>query len=101
MHLSKCLVKRNVVLVCVRTCVRYVRVCACVCVCSDRSGELDFSTFLGIMYKQHQQESPEQEILDALNMADKDQRGYLLASELRTKLTSLGEKLTDAEGEGQ
>lgn len=61
-------------------------------------GELDFSTFLTIMHRQMQQEDPKTEILEALRMTDKQKKGYILASELRTKLTGLGEKLTDKEG---
>uniref|UniRef100_A0A4W6FFA1 Calmodulin like 4 n=1 Tax=Lates calcarifer TaxID=8187 RepID=A0A4W6FFA1_LATCA len=63
----------------------------------DRGGELDFSTFLSIMHRQLQQEAPEEEILEAMRMADKEQKGFILASELRAKLTGLGEKLTDKE----
>eukprot|EP00064_Thunnus_orientalis_P012729 superscaffoldBa00001989_g12764 len=63
----------------------------------DRAGELDFSTFLSIMHRQLQQEAPEEEILEAMRMADKEQKGFILASELRAKLTGLGEKLTDKE----
>ncbi|XP_026168047.1 calmodulin-like protein 4 [Mastacembelus armatus] len=62
-----------------------------------RSGELDFSTFLSIMHQQLLQEAPEKEILDAMRMADKEQKGFILASELRAKLTGLGEKLSDQE----
>ncbi|XP_041652620.1 calmodulin-like protein 4 [Cheilinus undulatus] len=63
----------------------------------DGGGELDFSTFLSVMHRQLQQESPEEEILEALTMADKEQKGFIMASELRAKLTGLGEKLTDRE----
>ncbi|XP_060767231.1 calmodulin-like protein 4a [Neoarius graeffei] len=63
----------------------------------DKMGELDFSTFLTIMHRQTQQENPKTEILEAMRMTDKQQKGYILASELRAKLTSLGEKLTDKE----
>ncbi|XP_051236872.1 calmodulin-like protein 4 [Dicentrarchus labrax] len=63
----------------------------------DWSGELDFSTLLSIMHRQLQQEAPEEEILEALKMADKEQKGFILAAELRAKLTGLGEKLTDRE----
>ncbi|KAM3870220.1 calmodulin-like protein 4 [Diretmus argenteus] len=63
----------------------------------DPSGELDFSTFLTIMHRQLHQEAPEQEILEAMSMADKEHKGFILASELRAKLTGLGEKLTDEE----
>ncbi|KAI5626146.1 calmodulin-like protein 4, partial [Silurus asotus] len=63
----------------------------------DKMGELDFSTFLTIMHRQMQQEEPKSEILEAMRMTDKQKKGYILASELRAKLTSLGEKLTDKE----
>ncbi|XP_028814150.1 calmodulin-like protein 4 [Denticeps clupeoides] len=63
----------------------------------DRNGELDFSTFLIIMHKQIQQEDPRTEILEAMRMTDKQKKGYILASDLRAKLTGLGEKLTDRE----
>ncbi|KAJ0029028.1 hypothetical protein NQD34_004025, partial [Periophthalmus magnuspinnatus] len=65
----------------------------------EHGGELDFSTFLTVMHRQLQQEAPEEEILEALRMADKEQKGYILVSELRAKLTCLGERLTDREGE--
>ncbi|XP_023283585.1 calmodulin-like protein 4 [Seriola lalandi dorsalis] len=64
---------------------------------TDRGGELDFSTFLSVMHRQLQQEAPEEEILEAMRMADKEHKGFILASELRAKLTGLGEKLTDRE----
>lgn len=38
------------------------------------------------------------EILEAMRMTDKQKKGYVQASELRAKLTKLGEKLTDKEG---
>lgn len=65
----------------------------------DQGRDLDFSTFLSIMHRQLQQESPEEEILEAMMMADKEHKGFILAAELRAKLTGLGEKLTDKEGE--
>ncbi|XP_023652715.2 calmodulin-like protein 4 [Paramormyrops kingsleyae] len=63
----------------------------------DKNGELDFSTFLTMMHRQTQQEDPKNEILEAMRMTDKQKKGYILASELRAKLTGLGEKLTDRE----
>ncbi|XP_037689508.1 calmodulin-like protein 4 isoform X1 [Choloepus didactylus] len=63
----------------------------------DRNGELDFSTFLTIMHTQIKQEDPKKEILLAMLMADKEKKGYIMASELRSKLTKLGEKLTHKE----
>ncbi|KAM5178389.1 LOW QUALITY PROTEIN: calmodulin-like protein 4 [Callospermophilus lateralis] len=65
----------------------------------DRNGELDFSTFLTIMHTQIKQEDPKKEILLAMLMADKEKKGYIMASELRAKLTRLGEKLTQKEVE--
>lgn len=66
----------------------------------DRDGELDFSTFLTIMHTQIKQEDPKKEILLAMLMADKEKKGYIMASELRSKLMKLGEKLTHKEGKG-
>ncbi|XP_041796582.1 calmodulin-like protein 4a [Chelmon rostratus] len=63
----------------------------------EKTGELDFSTFLMMMHRQMQQEDPKTEILEALRMTDKQKKGYIQASELRTKLTMLGEKLTNKE----
>jgi len=60
--------------------------------------ELDFSTFLNIMYRQMKQEEPEKEILTALSMIDRQKSGVISASELRAKLTRLGEKLSEEEG---
>ncbi|KAM9861137.1 calmodulin-like protein 4a [Aulostomus maculatus] len=63
----------------------------------EKKGELDFSTFLTMMHRQIQQEDPKTEILEALRMTDKQKKGHIQASELRAKLTMLGEKLTDKE----
>ena len=63
----------------------------------DKNGELDFSTFLTIMHMQMKQEDPKKEILLAMLMADKEKKGYIMASELRSKLMKLGEKLTHKE----
>ncbi|NXJ56947.1 CALL4 protein, partial [Spizaetus tyrannus] len=64
----------------------------------ERNAELDFSTFLNIMYRQMKQEEPEREILTALSMIDRQKRGVISVSELRAKLTRLGEKLSEEEG---
>ncbi|XP_054471165.1 calmodulin-like protein 4 [Anoplopoma fimbria] len=63
----------------------------------EKNGELDFSTFLTMMHRQMQQEDSKTEILDAFRMTDKQKKGYIQASELRAKLTLLGEKLTNKE----
>lgn len=64
----------------------------------EKTGELDFSTFLTMMHRQIQQEDPKTEILEAFRMTDQQKKGYIQASELRAKLTTLGEKLTKKEG---
>ncbi|XP_024152102.1 calmodulin-like protein 4a [Oryzias melastigma] len=63
----------------------------------DKKGELDFSTFLTMMHRQMQQEDPGTEILEAFRMTDKQNKGTIQASELKAKLTKLGEKLSNAE----
>nr|XP_005023018.4 calmodulin-like protein 4 [Anas platyrhynchos] len=63
----------------------------------ERNAELDFSTFLNIMYRQTKQEEPEKEIFTALSMIDRQKRGVITVSELRAKLTNLGEKLSEEE----
>ncbi|XP_018620902.1 calmodulin-like protein 4 isoform X3 [Scleropages formosus] len=50
-----------------------------------------------MMHRQTQQEDPKTEILEAMRMTDKQKKGYIPASELRAKLTGLGEKLTNKE----
>ncbi|XP_020663800.2 calmodulin-like protein 4 isoform X1 [Pogona vitticeps] len=63
----------------------------------DTNAELDFSTFLTIMYKQMQQEDPKNEILLAMLMADKQKTGFITVAELRAKLMNLGEKMSREE----
>ncbi|XP_053574483.1 calmodulin-like protein 4 [Bombina bombina] len=62
-----------------------------------KDGEVDFSTFLTIMYRQHKQEDPQNEIMVALLMSDKQKKGLISMSELKAKLTLMGEKLTPEE----
>uniref|UniRef100_A0A8C5PE53 Calmodulin like 4 n=1 Tax=Leptobrachium leishanense TaxID=445787 RepID=A0A8C5PE53_9ANUR len=65
-----------------------------------KDGEVDFSSFLTIMYRQQKQEDPENEILVAMLMSDKQKKGLIPVSELRAKLTQMGEKLTPEEVDG-
>uniref|UniRef100_A0A6I8T039 Calmodulin-like protein 4 n=1 Tax=Xenopus tropicalis TaxID=8364 RepID=A0A6I8T039_XENTR len=62
-----------------------------------KDGEVDFSTFLTIMYRQQKQEDPENEIMVAMLMSDKQKKGVIPLKELRAKLTQMGEKLTPEE----
>ncbi|KAM8972330.1 calmodulin-like protein 4 [Pelodytes ibericus] len=62
-----------------------------------KDGEVDFSSFLTMMYRQQKQQDPENEILVAMLMSDKQKKGLISLSELRSKLTQIGEKLTPEE----
>ncbi|XP_067236727.1 calmodulin-like protein 4 [Chanodichthys erythropterus] len=63
----------------------------------DKSGELDFSTFLSVMHAQIRQENPRVEILRAARLMDTEKRGFIVATELRARLTGFGERLADQE----
>ncbi|XP_067292909.1 calmodulin-like protein 4 [Pseudorasbora parva] len=63
----------------------------------DKSGELDFSTFLSVMHAQIRRENPRDEILQAVRLMDTKKQGFIMAAELRATLTGLGERLTDQE----
>ncbi|XP_056427600.1 calmodulin-like protein 4 isoform X2 [Hyla sarda] len=62
-----------------------------------KDGELEFSTFLTIMYRQQKQEDPENEILVAMLMTDRQKKGLIPLAELKAKLCRMGEKLTPEE----
>ncbi|KAK9394173.1 calmodulin-like 4 [Crotalus adamanteus] len=63
----------------------------------DVNEELEFSTFLTIMYRQIQQEDPRNEILLAMLMVDRQRTGFISVAELQAKLMNLGEKLSKEE----
>uniref|UniRef100_A0A8C4R2R0 Calmodulin-like 4b n=1 Tax=Eptatretus burgeri TaxID=7764 RepID=A0A8C4R2R0_EPTBU len=56
-------------------------------------GLLDLSTFLAVMVAQQQQEDPEREIIAAFRRLDPQGRGFVPATELRARLTRMGEKM--------
>ncbi|KAM3828199.1 calmodulin-like protein 4 isoform 2-T2 [Vipera latastei] len=64
---------------------------------ADVNEELEFSTFLTIMYRQMQQEDPRNEILLAMLMVDQQRTGFISVAELQAKLMNLGEKLSKEE----
>ncbi|MBA0768219.1 hypothetical protein Gotri_017039 [Gossypium trilobum] len=53
----------------------------------------DFSRFLGLMEKHLKTESFEQQLRDAFKVLDKEATGFILVSDLKHILTSVGEKL--------
>ncbi|CAK9321649.1 probable calcium-binding protein CML13 [Benincasa hispida] len=57
----------------------------------------DFNRFLEIMSKHMKPEPFDRQLRDAFKVLDKDNTGYVLVSELRHILTSIGEKLEPSE----
>jgi len=78
----------------------------------DSSGAIEFPEFLALMAFRLMLTDNEDEILEAFKIFDKDGNGKLSAEELKSVLTSLGEKLSpqecdeiirlaDTDGDGQ
>jgi len=78
----------------------------------DASGAIEFPEFLALMAFRLMLTDNEDEILEAFKIFDKDGNGKLSAEELKSVLTSLGEKLSpqecdeiirlaDTDGDGQ
>ncbi|XP_022923443.1 probable calcium-binding protein CML13 [Cucurbita pepo subsp. pepo] len=57
----------------------------------------DFNRFLEIMSKHMKHEPFDRQLRDAFKVLDKENTGYVLVSELRHILTSIGEKLEPSE----
>jgi len=79
---------------------------------ADGNGTIDFPEFLALMARKTAASSaasgagggdgdydPEEELREAFKVFDKDQNGYISATELRHVMINLGEKLTDEEVE--
>eukprot|EP01088_Endostelium_zonatum_P004444 TRINITY_DN15695_c0_g1_i1.p1 TRINITY_DN15695_c0_g1~~TRINITY_DN15695_c0_g1_i1.p1 ORF type:complete len:150 (-),score=44.69 TRINITY_DN15695_c0_g1_i1:98-547(-) len=64
---------------------------------TDKSGNIDFTEFLGMMARKMQDSEGEEEIRDAFKVFDKEGNGSISAAELRHVLTHLGEKLSEEE----
>lgn len=63
----------------------------------DGNGTIDFQEFLNMMAKKVNRSDNEEELREAFRVFDKDGNGSISAYELRTVMTTLGEKLTDEE----
>jgi calcium-binding protein CML len=72
---------------------------------ADGNGAIDFAEFLGLMARKTAGggggggADPDEELREAFKVFDKDQNGYISATELRHVMINLGEKLTDEEVE--
>ncbi|OWF53411.1 Calmodulin-B [Mizuhopecten yessoensis] len=69
---------------------------------ADGSGTIDFAEFLTMMAKRmsNSPESPEEQMLEAFRLFDRDGNGSISPEELRQVMVNLGEKLTDEELDG-
>lgn len=65
----------------------------------DRSGTIDFPTFLDVMAQRMSASENEHDLREAFRVFDKQNNGRIPAQELRVAMTTLGEKLTDREVE--
>ncbi|KAK0444259.1 calmodulin [Desarmillaria tabescens] len=64
---------------------------------ADGDGTIDFSEFLAMMQKRAHESDSEDEIRQAFKVFDRDGNGTISAAELKQVMTSLGERLSDAE----
>lgn len=64
---------------------------------TDNSGTVQFDEFVEMMAKRMQESDPEQEMLDAFKVFDKNGDGHISATELKQVMDSLGEKLSKEE----
>ncbi|CAN6303766.1 unnamed protein product [Urochloa humidicola] len=66
---------------------------------ADGTGTIDFHKFLNLMAHKLKNTDLEEKLREAFDVIDKDQDGYISATELRQVMTNLGEKVTDQEVE--
>lgn len=59
----------------------------------------DFTAFLNIMAKRMTVQEPDDQLLDAFRVFDKEGTGIISAADLRQIVTTMGERLTDEEVE--
>ncbi|KAK7397304.1 hypothetical protein VNO78_18472 [Psophocarpus tetragonolobus] len=66
---------------------------------TDGSGTIEFGEFLNLMARKMKESEAEEELKEAFRVFDKDHDGYISASELRSVMRTIGEKVTDEEVE--
>ncbi|WVY94586.1 hypothetical protein V8G54_033674 [Vigna mungo] len=64
---------------------------------TDGNGTIEFGEFLNLMARKMKESEAEEELKEAFRVFDKDQDGYISASELRSVMRTIGEKVTDEE----
>ncbi|CAL0328089.1 unnamed protein product [Lupinus luteus] len=64
---------------------------------ADGNGTIEFVEFLNLMAKKFKETDVEEDLKEAFKVFDKDQDGYISATELRHVMINLGEKLSDEE----
>ncbi|XP_012440358.1 calmodulin [Gossypium raimondii] len=64
---------------------------------ADQNGTIDFPEFLNLIARKMKDTESEEELKEAFKVFDKDQNGFISATDLRHAMTNLGEILTDEE----
>ncbi|KAH0454198.1 hypothetical protein IEQ34_016122 [Dendrobium chrysotoxum] len=65
----------------------------------DFRGSFDFGVLLDLINENVKEINKEDELKEVFKVFDRDQNGFISATELKNVLISLGEKLTDEEAE--
>ena len=63
----------------------------------DKNGEITFLEFLGLLARRMKEADPEDELLEAFKVFDRDGNGFITSHELRHIMNNLGEGLTPEE----
>lgn len=61
------------------------------------NGTIEFKEFCALMSKKMTETTPEDEMMDAFKVFDKDGNGFVSPAELKQVMRDLGEKLSDEE----
>ncbi|OAY83323.1 Calmodulin-like protein 11 [Ananas comosus] len=63
------------------------------------NGTIEFGEFLILMSKKMKEINSDEELKEAFKVFDRDENGFISATELRNVMINLGEKMTDEEVE--